>query len=638
VRRPSSIPVSRWLRSRGWLFAGLLASLWSLVVGWLAVSRHLAFNTGYDLGVFTQVVWATTQGRPFFTSMVEGTTNFLAHHFTPLLAILVPFYSIWPDARLLLVFQTVALAAGAIPLYAFAARRLGSGMALLIVLAYFLFPPLHFIALFDFHAIALAVPLLMAAGVALIDERPRATVIWLILALLAKEEVAVIAVGFGLYALLIQRRRRFGAALTVGAGVWMVLLLSWIMPSLGQDLVGYPFVFRYRTLGETPGQVIRTLFTRPGTVVRVLATREKGVFLWQLLAPLAGLPLLGWPVVLLSLPTLFYLLLSDWGFMSSTRYHYTAPLIPFLFLATVVALQKFAPRDPRYRLIGSAVLLMSALVSAWWWSPFPGGGSYEPATFAVTEEVHGRRELLETIPADAAIAADWAYLPWLANRWQLDTLLSLPYPLAAPDAPPGFLLTQIPGPGATSAPLYPWVVQDNSGHRLRVPRFTPNRTTPGGLVLWKARGNEQDVHLTRFEVAFEHGLTLVGAGLPPESTSWGAVISVEQGTTLPIWMAWAAELPLEQRITFTLHLVDGSGKLVTQIDQEMGRGRFPITLWHDWLQSPVVADEFDLPIPSDLPPGRYRLLVGAYDSETVALLAQLNGGSWFELALVEVIQ
>jgi hypothetical protein len=154
----------------------------------------------------------------------------------------------------------------------------------------------------------------------------------------------------------------------------------------------------------------------------------------------------------------------------------------------------------------------------------------------------------------------------------------------------------------------------------------------------KARGRDQDVLLTRFDVAFEHGLTLVGAGLPPEFTSWGDVISVEPGTTLPIWMAWAAQRPLEQRITFTLHLVDGSGKLVTQIDQEMGQGRFPITLWHDWLQTPVVTDEFDLPIPSDLLPGRYRLLVGAYNSETVALLAKLNGGLWFELALVDVIQ
>jgi hypothetical protein len=378
------------------------------------------------------------------------------------------------------------------------------------------------------------------------------------------------------------------------------------------------------------------LFTRPGIVVRILTTREKGAFLWQLLAPLAGLPLFGVPVVLLSLPTLAYLLLSDWSFMSSTRYHYTAPLIPFLFLATVVALERRVARGPRCRLVGGAVLLIAALVSAWWWSPFPGGGSYEPGKFAITEEIHVRRDLLEMIPADAAIAADWAYLPWLANRWQVDSLLSLPYPLVAPDAPPDFLLTQTPGPGATSAPLYPWVVQDQPGDTLRVPRFTPVHTTPGGLVLLKSRGREQDVLLSRFDVAFEQELKLVGAGLPPNSRSWGTIISAEPDTTLPIWMAWAAPRPFEQRITFTLHLVDGSGKLVTQIDQEMGQGRFPITLWHDWLQSPVVADEFDLPIPSDLPPGRYRLLVGAYHSETVALLAQLNGRLWFELASVEV--
>jgi hypothetical protein len=139
-------------------------------------------------------------------------------------------------------------------------------------------------------------------------------------------------------------------------------------------------------------------------------------------------------------------------------------------------------------------------------------------------------------------------------------------------------------------------------------------------------------------VPFERGLALVGAGLPPESMAWGAVIDAEPGATLPIWMAWAAQRPVDQRITFTLHLVDASDRLVAQIDQEMGRGRFPITLWHDWLQSPIVADEFELPIPVDLAPGRYRLLAGAYNSETVALLAQLNGGSWFELALVEVSQ
>jgi len=62
----------------------------------------------------------------------------------------------------------------------------------------------------------LAVPLLMAAGAALLDERPGATLLWLGLALLAKEEVALIAVAMGLYAWLIQRRRRFGLGLAAG--------------------------------------------------------------------------------------------------------------------------------------------------------------------------------------------------------------------------------------------------------------------------------------------------------------------------------------------------------------------------------------------------------------------------------------
>jgi hypothetical protein len=39
-------------------------------------------------------------------------------------------------------------------------------------------------------------------------------------------------------------------------------------------------------------------------------------------------------------------------------------------------------------------------------------------------------------------------------------------------------------------------------------------------------------------------------------------------------------------------------------------GRFPIALWHDWLQSPAVTDAFDLPTPLDLPSGHHRLLVG----------------------------
>jgi uncharacterized membrane protein len=204
----------------------------------------------------------------------------------------------------LLLAQTVVLSAGVIPLDGFAQARIGRCLALLAAIAYLLSPLLLSIALFEFHAIALVVPLLMAAGAELLDERPTAIIIWLVLAPMTKEEIAIIAAGFGLYALLIQRRVRFGAAMTVGVIAWAVVLFNWLMPAFGQNPDGYAFSYRYKVLGGMPGWVIRTVFARPGTVFRVVATRPKATFLLQLLAPLADLPLLGIRAVLLTLPAL----------------------------------------------------------------------------------------------------------------------------------------------------------------------------------------------------------------------------------------------------------------------------------------------------------------------------------------------
>ena len=476
----------------------------------------------------------------------------------------------------------------------------------------------------------------MAAGAALLNKQPRATLIWLGLALLVKEEVALIAVGFGLYAMLIQRRWRYGLALAVAAVAWTLLLFAWIMPAFRQTSEGYVFAYRYETLGGGPGQVLRTVFTEPQKVIGVLASRDKMLFLVRLLAPLAGLPLVGLPAVLLTLPTLAYLLLSDYDFMVSIRYHYTAPLIPFLLLATVIALKRLQAHSLRLARIGGALLLAAALVGAWYLSPLPGGRAHEPDAFAVTEEDRAIQALLATVPAGAAVAADWSFLPWVANRWQLDTLLSPPFELTAPDTPPDYISGQLPGPGAATAPVYPWVALDRPGRVLRVPRYSPEQTTPGGVALWKWRGPEQDVVLAPYDAPFEREMVLAAAGLPPEFPSWGPEIPIERGVTLPIWLAWAARRPLQQPIVFTLHLVDEAGQRVAQVDQEMGEGRYPTTLWHEWVDAPVVVGEFPLAIPSDLPQGRYRLLAGAYTREGVAPLLRPDGDPWLELTVLEV--
>ncbi len=123
--RTSGFPrQDRWT----WAALGVMAGLWAIGVGWLAIQRHLAFKTNGDMGIFVQAIWTTAHGRPFYVTVFGGETNFLGHHFAPLLAVLTPVYRLWPDARCLLVIQVALLALAVVPLYVFArprTRRIG---------------------------------------------------------------------------------------------------------------------------------------------------------------------------------------------------------------------------------------------------------------------------------------------------------------------------------------------------------------------------------------------------------------------------------------------------------------------------------------------------------------------------------
>ena len=181
--------------------------------------------------------------------------------------------------------------------------------------------------------------------------------------MLLKEEVALIAMGFGLYAAFFLGRRRYGVALVTLSALWGLLLVLVIMPALAGG-VGYTFFSRYTTLGNTLAEMLRTLLLRPATIYHLVSTPQKLLYTLQLLFPLAFLPLVGFPAILLALPTYAYSMLSDYAFQTSITYQYTAPLIPFLMLATVVGLQRIRRRQIRAFHWASIVLAATTLISA----------------------------------------------------------------------------------------------------------------------------------------------------------------------------------------------------------------------------------------------------------------------------------
>ncbi|MDQ7030684.1 MAG: DUF2079 domain-containing protein [Ardenticatenia bacterium] len=599
---------------------------WNSVFVTLALRQHAAFQTGFDLAVFTQLLWSTSNGRPFWTSLIGESTFFLGYHFSPLLVALVPLYVLWPDARTLLVAQATVLSGTSLLLYAFARRRVGGTGGLMWALAFLLYPPLHYLALNEFHAISLAVPLLMAAACSLVNFRYRAAAFNVALALLVKEEVAFIAVAFGVAVLAVQHKWRLGWWWTGAAFTWTIVLFGILMPSFSTTGTAFAFMDRYSALGRTPTEAMRTVLTSPETVVRLLGDRDKVAFLWQMSAPLVGLPLLSGTTLLLMAPTLGYLLLSNYRFHYMIQYHYTAPLIPLLFVGGVVGAQRLARvfgHRPQVSRVLHMVLLGGALVAAWWWSPLPGARLYVPQRFQPRPEHRVWDEALHSLPRQAAVVADWEVLPHVANRRLVDVRHRPPFLLTAPGRVPDYVIARQLPSGSAVAPLYPWLLSAPEGEPIRVPRFKPVAELPGGLMIWKDRGRTADIVLEPHNVPFEAGLLLAGSRV-----MW------TQSGTLDVWLAWRTWAPVEERITFTVHVVNSAGKHVAQVDKEVGNGQFPTTLWRTWVTDPLVVGRFSLELPNRFPPGTYRLLVGAYVADPFRVVLRQNGDMWYPLQTI----
>src|SRR5262249_20547161 len=183
----------------------------------------------FDLGNLDQAVWNTLHGHPFrFTNRGNdwlGPPTRLGIHIEPILLLLAPLYLIHAGPETLLVTQTLALALGGLPLFLLARRRLPElplvGAAF--VVAYLVAPQLLGEALWDFHPVALATPLLLAALLALDAQRYIWFAIAATLAALTKEDVALSLVPLGLWIWLRHGQPRLGQLTIACSLLWTTL-------------------------------------------------------------------------------------------------------------------------------------------------------------------------------------------------------------------------------------------------------------------------------------------------------------------------------------------------------------------------------------------------------------------------------
>ena len=419
---------SGW-RARLWGTSRRGARLWGLVVrlggSWvgLRVRRHpsavIGFGAfaiyaatslvrfarmyaGIDLAIFTQAVQQYAQGHlPWSYLKASGGFDLLGDHFSPIVALVAPFYRLWTDARVLLVAQAVLVGLGAAIVTRSAVRvlgtRIGAGVGAGFVLAW----GIQAMALFDFHEVAFAVPLLALSLAELVRGREVRAIAWVLPLMLVKEDSVFLVLGIALY--LAARRRWWPAAGVAGFAVGaFALIVGVIIPS-----IGFYGVYTYWSSSAAAGGALASLWTS-------ITTGKAIVLVLVLLAPSLGLAARS-PLALIALPSLASRLTSAnetyWG----PGLHYNATVTVVMVFATIDAVRRLRARrrwDDQTLARTAWVLVGVALVASWW---LPLGHTTSSA-LRPCPACAAKTAALNAIPDHASVAADDTLASYLIDR------------------------------------------------------------------------------------------------------------------------------------------------------------------------------------------------------------------------------
>jgi hypothetical protein len=158
---------------------------------------------------------------------------------------------------------------------------------------------------------------------------------------------------------------------------------------------------------------VTTLVTDPMRIVHTLAQPKKAYFVIAIFGPVLGLSwLAGW-ASLLVVPTLGYLLLSNY----EPQYSYTiqdcAPLIPLALGTSILAAARL--RESALRPVMAGVVV-SSLVFSWAYGDMPFSRKFDPSQFSIQPRYSAFVPELARIAPDARVSAENGFPSHLSER------------------------------------------------------------------------------------------------------------------------------------------------------------------------------------------------------------------------------
>jgi uncharacterized membrane protein len=406
---------ARRSRPLAWLAhlpVAVFVTIYALRFSVLSVEVHRGFGTpAFDMAIPDQAIWLMSRFHaPFSTVMGR---NFFGDHTSFVFVLLVPLFWVYPHTAALLVVQSILLAAGAIPIYLYARRRLESTtLATLLAASYLLNPALQNGNLEQLHVECFTVLLLALALYAALESKGWLLAISIGLLLVCKEDTALLVIPLGIWVAW-RQNRRWGVGILLAAVAWSLFASEVVIRSL----VGVTNVHTDRIPFGGAGGTVRTILRKPGTVGDYLQANGRPFYVWQMLFS-AGLVFVRAPeVAAIGVLTLAVNVLASFTYEHQILFHYSMPLVPVLTMGTVFAVG--ALRTTKSRYVATTAVVACSLWACLLWGLAPFSVHHYPHLSPSNPEVASINQVLKSLPGDAVVTAYYPYVSHIDHRTRI---------------------------------------------------------------------------------------------------------------------------------------------------------------------------------------------------------------------------
>ncbi|MBU3901708.1 DUF2079 domain-containing protein [Patescibacteria group bacterium] len=386
-----------------------------LVIG---IQKYNRFEAGDDLAHSAQPVWHLSRFEPPLSSVLGGIS--FNDHFDPILLFFAPFYRLWPDARVLIIFQQVIVVLGAIPVYLYARRKIkGKLIPWWLTFLYLYFIGFQSAISSDYHSATISATFIGLAIYFMEIRNWRCYWPVFILALLVREDVAIYLFALGVYGFLVKKARKIGVITAVISLIYYYLIFNFFLPLFN----GQP-PFNHLAFGtkSTASIIVNTFITSP-------------VAFWQSfiypLVKVRNILLTAFSFGFLPFFSPLYWIMAPINFLrhfavDEVRYslqrHYAAPLTPILAFAAVNVLRRIKSKPLIY-------LSIFLALAGTFYTNRPGLDPYYSAPpialifkrsfYVLPPRNDDYFKMMQLIPGNASVSVQVPLLAHLINRDQI---------------------------------------------------------------------------------------------------------------------------------------------------------------------------------------------------------------------------